>query len=302
MKNLFLIEGDNNFLIEKEIAKIIDDNMEIVNFDLETNTLDDLVETLDTYSMFSKQKAVICKNASFLENKKDDMDFKNFFRYLENPSNNILIIKANKINHRLKTSEEILKYFKVIKIKDQNTREFILDNLEGYKMDFQTILYFINKIGNNPYVIYEELEKLKAYTLDNKTITKKDIDLVCKKNFEENIFDLIDAIIKKDKKKIEELYNYFLSNGSDVFQILIMLSNQIRLLYQVKVLSNLKNNEIASILEVKEYPVKLAREKNTFYSRAELLNLLYQLGTMDEDIKNGKQIPNISFLSYVMQM
>ena len=302
MKNLFLIEGENKFLIEKEIDKIINEDMEIINFDLETNSLDDLVETLDTYSMFSKQKAVICKNATFLEEKREDLNFNNFFNYLKNPSDNILIIKSNKLNQRLKITNEISKYFKLIKIKDQSSQEFLKENLEDYKMDNQTIFYFLNRVGNNSYKIYEELEKLKNYTLDTKIITKKDIDLICSKNFEETIFDLIEAIIKKDKKKISELYDYFINNGTDVFQILIMLANQIRLLYQVKVLANYNNNEIANLLEVKEYPVKLARNKSLNYSKEELLNLLYQLGNMDEDIKNGKQIASISFLSYIMQM
>ena len=302
MDKLYLIEGDNEYLIEKELAKIIPKDTEVIEFDLEESSILDVIETLDTYDMFLKQKIVIAKNPNFYQNVDDNFPTNKFIKYLEHPSDNILIIITNKINNRLKLAKDTLKYFKKIEIKELNPITFIKENIKDYKMDNLTINYFINRVGNNYHEIYQELSKLKEYKLDDKTITKEDIENITKKNFDDTIFDLIDAILKKDKVKVFDLYNYFISNGTEVFQILVLLSNQIRLIYNVKVLNRLSDFEIASILDVKEYPVKLARGKGLNYSKKELLSILYSLAIMDEDIKSGKQIPSISLLSYIMQM
>lgn len=304
MNKLFLIEGNNEFLIQKEINEIIPnkEEVEIITFDLEESTINDVIETLDTFDMFLKQKVVIATNPPFFNNVDETFPIAKFLKYLQNPSDNVLIFVTEKINRRLKLVKDTLSYFKYIEIKEINPVSFVKEHINGYKMDNLAISFFLNQVGNNYHAIFQELEKLKSYTFDTKEITKQDIEIICKKNIENSVFDLVDAILKKEKEKTIELYNFFINNGTEVFQILILLSNQIRLIYNVKVLSHLRDSEIASILEVKEYPVKLARGKGLRYSKSELLNLLYHLGCIDEDIKSGKILPNISFLSFVLQM
>ena len=304
MDKLYLIEGNNEYLINKEIDKIKKNktNLEEIKFDLSENSILDVIETLDTYDMFGSTKLVIASNPSFYNNLDNEFPIDKFLKYLNNPSNNILVIITNKINKRLKLVKDTINYFNYIEVKELNLINFIKENLDNYKMDNLTINYFLNRVGNNYNNIYNELSKLKLLTLDKKNITKDDINYICKRNIEDSIFDLIDSILKKEKEKTIELYNFFINNGTEIFQILVLLANQIRLIYNVKVLSNLKDYEIANILDVKEYPVKLARGKGLRYTKEELLDLLYNLGKMDEDIKSGKQLPNICFLSFLMQM
>ena len=69
-----------------------------------------------------------------------------------------------------------------------------------------------------------------------------------------------------------------------------MLANQFRIMYQSKEMSKegKNNNEIASILEIHPYRVKLALEKSYKYNSDDLLKKLYRLSEMDIDIKTGK--------------
>ena len=304
MDKLYLIEGENDVLIDKEINKIISKlkDIDIIKCNLEEKSIDDVIETLDTYDMFARQKVVIASNPMFYVNVIDDFNIDKFLKYLKNPSDNILILITSKINSRLKVSKDTLKYFNHIKVNEIDVNSFIKENLEGFKMDAMTINYFVTRIGKDYNELLNELNKLKAFKFNEKQITKSDIDLICKKNFDNTIFDLIDAIIKRDKRRLIELYNYFTSNGTEVFAILALLANQIRLIYNVKTLSNLSDSKIAEILEVKEYPVKLARGKGMNYRSQELLKILYNLGQIDEDIKSGKQMPNISLISYILEI
>ena len=302
MNNLYLIEGENEFLIQSEIAKITADkkNIDIIKYDLENINIEKVIETLDTYDMFLRKKVVLAYNPPFYQNVIDDFNLEIFLKYLQNPSDNILVLITDKVNSKLKVVKNTISYFNHIKVQEINLNNFIKSNLGQFRMDNLTIKYFIETVGNNYNIIINELTKLKDYS--NQIITKNDIDAVCRKNYENTIFDLIDAILKKNKKKSYDLYNYFLGNGSEVFGILILLANQIRLIYNVKVLKNLSDSEIAGILNVKEYPVKLARTKGINYSKGELLNLLYNLGNIDESLKSGKALSNISLISFIMQM
>ena len=304
MEKLYIIESDNQTLINKEIDKIeknIKGEFELIKYDLEINTIDDVIESLDTYGLFSNKKIVLAYNPPFLVQKQED-NLDKFFKYLDNPSDNILILITPKINNVLKVVKTINKYFKIIKLNDINLEGFVKDNLEDYKMDRMTLMYFLSKVSKDLNAILTELDKLKMYKLDSKVILKEDIDLVTRESFENTIFDLIEAIIKKDKKKSYELYNHFISSGTEIFQILVLVSNQIRLIYNVKVLNTMSDSKISEILGVKEYPVKLARGKGLNYSKKELLSLLHKLAILDQDIKSGKQLPNICFLTFVMEM
>ena len=150
--------------------------------------------------------------------------------------------------------------------------EYIKEKTKGYKISFETLRYFIINMNDDIAHINNELDKLMFLCEDTKEITKEDIDLVVIKKVDNNIFDLIDAIISKNKEKSLKIYESMTNYGEDVFKIFVSLSNQIRLIYNVKVLSKLNDSEIADILEVKEYPVKLARSKGISYQKKELLH------------------------------
>ena len=91
--------------------------------------------------------------------------------------------------------------------------------------------------------------------------------------------------------------------GEEVFKILISLSNQIRLIYQVKVLRNKPDSEIAEILNLKNpRQVYAIRQKISSYTKEELLDYLYKLALMDEDLKLGKSIDKIVFPVFIASL
>ena len=129
MDKLILIEGENPVLIQKEIAKIINKltNYELIKYDLNEIEFNKIIEDLDTYDMFLKQKVIIGYNPLFLVEKTDFKEDK-LLKYINNPSDNILILVVNKLNNRLKLVTEIKKVFKIITIKNIDYNTFIQGN------------------------------------------------------------------------------------------------------------------------------------------------------------------------------
>ena len=127
-------------------------------------------------------------------------------------------------------------------------------------MDFKTINYLIGYLNNDNQRIITELRKLKMYKYDEKVITIPDIDEIVLKEFDDNVFSLIDSIVKKNIKKSFEIYEELTSRGEDINKIVIMTTDQFRLIYKVKLLINEGKSKdmITSILKIHPYRVKLA--------------------------------------------
>ena len=128
------------------------------------------------------------------------------------------------------------------------------------------------------------------YKINDKIITRSDIDLLTVENIDDSIYELVNAILKNDNKKAIKLYYNFINNGMDVSQIIAIIASQIRLLFQVKRLYNSgkSNEEIAKILEFKSpYRVKYLLNDCYYYSEDDLIKYLSKLADIDKNIKSG---------------
>lgn len=304
MNNLYLIIGDNSALINLKIKEILKDNYDkLVTYDLENINISNVIMDLNTYGFFNEKKYLYAKNAKFLTSEKSDIehDIDFFKRYLDNPSpENILIISCNKLDNKKNIVKMVKDKMQVIEIEiDYNN--YIKNYCKDVKISLDTIKYLIDNVGNDINMINNELDKLLMY--DNQEITKKDIDDIVIKKIDMNIFNLIDSIISKDKKRSLVIYHEMINYGEDIFKIMITLANQIRLLYSVKVLEGLSNDEITDILSLKNPRQVLAlRYKVSKYSKEDLLNYLYKLSIMDEELKMGRVIDEIAFPTFIMSL
>ena len=309
MNNLYLIESNNYKAISLEIEKLSKKNNfdinDIIRYDLSETNISDVINDLDTYGFFSERKVIHASDAFFLTASKGEIDHNidSFTKYINNPSlDNILIISCSKLDGKKNICKLVKEKFNCITI-NNDPKDFIKKKTKDYKITYDTINYLIYSVGEDLERIDNELDKLMLYKSDTKEITRNDIDLIVVKKVDDNIFDLIDAIIKKNKKKSLNIYSEMINYGEEVFKILISLSNQIRLIYQVKVLRNLHDNDIADILNLKNpRQVYAIRQKISSYTKEELLDYLYKLSLMDEDLKMGKSIDKIIFPVFIASL
>lgn len=306
MDFIYFIASDKDFLVRKALQKIEEHhpNYEVVTYDMTESTLDRVIEELDTYQFLSTNKLVIVKNAFFLGSEGKDFDTTKLEKYIKNPNpDNILVLVTNKLDERKKIVKELKKVATIPNL-EIDIKQYIKENLEGYQMELGTIDYFVDRCLNNYEKIESELEKLKLYCYDKKEIKNSDIDLVVERSIDDNIFDLVDAIIEKKKSTALEIYQELILHNEEPLKILVMVANQFRLIYQVKVLKEERNSEevISKMLGVHPYRVKLAGMKAVRYSSEELLNCLNQLGKLDLQIKSGETFQNVGFEFFLLNL
>lgn len=297
---VYLIVADDN-IISKEINSIIAtskvDSNSVFFYDLSEESFNKALDTLDTISMFSTMKVVVCKNI----NKLDEED--KLLKYLDNPTDDILILTSSvKLNEKKEVFKKVLDVSKIID-PSINVIDYIKNSFEDYKIDFRTIILLQEYTDGDIVRLDNEIEKLKLFKMDDKYITKEDVDNVVTKNISSNIFDLIDALDKSNKTKVFQIYEDLIKLGEDEIKIINLLANNYRLIYQVKVLGyNYNQKEIKEILKQKPYTVNKAIERSYFYTEMRLLDILKKLSNLDINIKSGKKEKEIElpiFLSSI---
>lgn len=293
--NFYLFYGLNRGFINKRVNDIIDkyniDSNNIIKYNFKDNCIDDVLEEASMNSMFALNKLILIES-----NLKEEIDTDKLESYMKNFNpNTYIIITCNieKVDSRRKLYKLFVKYGKVeeLVLNQSNAHDFIKScvNNNNYKIDNSDISYLVAKVGFNIDNIKSELEKLFIYKIDTKVITREDIDDITIPNIEDEIFAITDAVIKNDVKLSLNLYNEFMNRNYEVTQIIGLLANQFRFLYQVKHLYNNSKyqDEIAKILDVHPYRVKLAINNIYNYSESDLLGYLNKLAILDKNIKTG---------------
>jgi len=299
--NTYLIVTNDKITLDEKIKELNKSNdAEVVFYDLLEVPIEKLIEDLDTINFLASKKIVVGYNAFFLSSDKTKSTVEHntdiLEHYLDNQSDNILILTIDNIDKRKKIVSNILKKVNLIEeIADIDT--LIKKRFEDYKISNILIEKLKNRCGNDHERIFNEIEKLKLYKIDTKEILEEDIDKVVMENLDDNIFHFIDNILSGNKEYAFKQYNNFLLHGEQIVHMIILLSNKIRLIYQVKELVNDGYNtlDISKKLKVHEYPVKLALNKGYQYSDKKLLDLLEELSNIDLAIKSGKSLGDIEF-------
>ena len=309
MNNLYFIETDSKELLDIKVNEILKKHKltvdNLITYDMEENNISMAIMDLDTYSLFNEKKVILCKDCVFLSSNKSEIehDLELLTKYLNNPNpDNILVLSVNKSDGKKNIVKLVKEKCEVIETKI-DAFKYVKEYTKNYKINDEVIRYLILNTTENISHITNELDKLMALKYDKKEITKEDIDLVVIKKIDSNIFDLIDAIISKNKNKSLRIYEEMTNYGEDIFKIFVSLSNQIRLIYQVKTLKNLTNEEIAEKLKLKNVKqVAALRYKIDKYTSSELLGYLHRLSIMDEELKLGKSIDKIVFPTFIASL
>lgn len=314
--NFYLIYGLENYLINKKIDEIMKkinvSNEDIVRMDLNESSVSSLLIEAGSVNMFSNKKIIICYNSNFLSASKQisDDETKELTKYLENSFNDVIIIfvcNEEKLDQRKKITKQVIKVSEVTecnKIESFKLSSYLKDYIKNknYDISSSNIELIISKVGYDLSNLINEVDKLLLYKGDNHSITKEDVEEVITNNIENNVFDLSNAILKKEKEKIMKLYSDLIKIGEDPIKIIIILSNQFRLILQVKLMRKSGYSETEIINTLKEHPYRIKLAMNSNFSIETLKKALLDLSDLDYRIVIGKVDKNFGLEMFLLNI
>ena len=315
MANNYFIENEDNFLIEEKIKEIIKkekfDDVTPTTYDLELTSLENALEDLDTYSFLTNKKVIIIRGLDKIVKKNLDYDIDSsldhLYKYLKNPvDDNLLIIRVNKSDSKQNMYKKLKSLCTVEEIKT-DIKKLVQDKLKDYKLEKRFIDYLIEYCNNDITKISNEVEKLKNYRLEEKELTIKDIDDLVIKEYGDSknlFFSFLENVGKKDiensLKSYRELKNYDMND----LGLLTSISNQVRLMYTVKVYEEKKysNDEIAKKLNAKPYRIMKIRELTRLYTLEEIRGLMIKLEEIDLKSKSTDESTNSLIENFIINL
>lgn len=308
LSNVYLITGKEQVFIKdiqqafKNIMSTEERDMNFSNFDLEEIQLGDLINEAISAPFFGERRLVFAEHPYFLTGEKAknvvEQNADLLLKYIKDPTpSTILVIFASydKLDSRKKIVKELKKLAVTVdagQMEGPILARTIKSDLKnaGFQIDTDALDLLINKTKGNYSLITNQLDKLKLYSLKTKQIDQNAVRELVPQSLEDNVFDLMTEILNKNVYKAEELYNQFLLQKIDPILLVAIIISQLRLLIQVKILSEkgLTEGTIAKNLRLNPYRVKYAYRQARPLKRPQLQVMYDDIVNLDYQIKSGQ--------------
>lgn len=283
----YLVQGEDILLYDKALEMIKKAaNLQLEDFNF--NIFDDdsfngdlVIDTCETLPIGSDKKIVLLKNITNVnENFK-----KKLKEYLKNPVPSTCLVVFDFFN---KFDFLISEKVSAKRLDDQSLKALINAELNSYgkTISNDASQKLIEACCNYYSLIKNEIEKLGS--CEDIEISEKTIEsLVCKQT-EFTVFELTDALSKRDADKALSLLN-LMPKDTKTFSLVL---NHFRRLFFVAV-SEGSDKELSELLDVKEYAIIKSKSLAKNFSKIQLKNIYEMTSDVDFYIKNGQmQVEN----------
>ncbi len=262
--NLIFIHGEQ-YLLKKALESmsefLLGSNLD--KFAMETLeggsvSMGEIIEQVSTFSFSLSRKVILVKNIPLFQSKTktneivfSQSELDHFMNFIEKgiPENHYLILTTNLVDKRKKIFKEIKDKALVIDCQvasgsrkaDIDEQRAVLQTIARQvlskadkNLEPMAFISLVDLTGFDLELFARNLEKLIVYAGKNPNITNADVNSVVSRDKTDPIFNLTNALMEKDTKKILFYFNSLLNKGFHILQLLRSLENQIRKLILVK--------------------------------------------------------------------
>lgn len=297
LKQVYLLYGEEAYLrlqYRDKLKKALvppDDTMNYHYFEGKNINPLELIDLAETMPFFADRRVIFVENSGFFKKSADRLA-----DYLKEPSPTAeFVFVETEVDKRSRMFKAVKDAGRAVEFGAQNEatlKKWILVMLkkEGKRISEPTLNYFLQKTGTDMENIRRELEKVFCYTLERDVITESDIDAVCIRQVNNQIFDMVEAIALRRQKQALKLYYDLLSLKEPPMRILFLVGRQFNLLMQVKELKKkgYDDRRIGEKTGLHGFIVKKYVSQASRFSMTELKEALTACVEADEAVKTGK--------------
>ncbi|NDI33763.1 DNA polymerase III subunit delta [Chengkuizengella sediminis] len=306
---IYLCYGTEKFLMNEFIQFLTNEFIDpvhkdfaLIHFDLTETSIDQVVEDVETLPFMVPNKLVIAKNASFLTGTRDKSKIEHQIEKLEKYINSpvdysvlVLYVNAEKLDERKKIVKLLKKQNYIISfpsLKPNELSKWVQNRVKknGSYISQQAIETFILYAGTNLQTLDGEIEKCCLFAGVDQEITSEMIQQLVVRSTEQNIFILVDEIVKKKLDKALTIFYTLLKQKEEPIKIVSLIARQFRIILQVKELSSkgYSQYQVSSQLSIHPYAVKIADGQGKLYQEEHLVDILDKLAELDFQMKSGQ--------------
>ena len=312
----YCIYGSEAILVKEKIDEIVkqwlsdNDEMNLQIYDTTSHfTILKLIEEAWTIPFFATYKVILVRNCGFLSTSSglNDQDQQLLLDYLKKPCESTVIIfsgEYEKMDNRkkiVKSMQKLCQCFSLNHMELPQWHVYVRQQCQvnNLKLDHETMEELLQRLPSDMLNFKNILKKLVLYP---KKLDKEMIKKLVTRPLEENVFELVNAVVVKDLKKAMHCWRDLQVINTDPIALIALIGGQFRLLFQVKILSQQGYSEssIASTLKVHPYRVKLACESARSILLSRISSLIDSCAQLDQDFKMGQKEKNIGFENFLI--
>lgn len=320
---LYLLYGTESYIINETKQKLVanvltneemDFNLSV--YDLEETSIEQALEDAETFPFFGEKKLVFLHNPVFLtaEKSKDKVEhnLKKLEEYILEPAPYTILVFAGpyeKLDERKKLTKLLKKNAEVIEAKKLNEKEIIIwvkqqVKTSGVEISDQASELLLTLVGSDLMRLYSEIQKLALYGREARVIDVEMVEKLASRSLEQNIFDLIEKVVQRKMEDAFRIYYDLRKQNEEPIKVLALIASQFRLIYQVKELikRGYGQQQIASMLKVHPYRVKLASGQARSFTELELAEIMDLLAKTDEQLKTGGSGREVSLELFLLKL
>ncbi len=297
LKQVYLLYGEEDYLRSQyrdKLKKALtgdDDSMNYHYFEGKDVPIGEIIDLAETLPFFADRRVIVIENSGLFKHGGE-----NLAEYLTTCAETAFFVFAEKeIDKRSKLYKAVSAKGRAIEFKAQDEnilKRWILGILkkENKKITERDLEFFLEKTGTSMENISKELEKLLCYCMDSEIITGKEIEEICTRQVNNQIFDMMNSIADKKQKQAMEMYYDLLTLKEPPMRILFLLARQFNILLQVKDLKK-KGHDNKAIGEAVGLPGFIAGKYVTQagrFSTADLKQAVIDCVEAEEAVKTGK--------------
>ncbi|MEC7646217.1 MAG: DNA polymerase III subunit delta [Bacteroidota bacterium] len=296
---VYFLMGDESYYIDKLSEKfstevLDDDEKEFNQVTLygKDTTIEEIISESKQFPFGAKRRVVIVKEGQQLKN------IEALDAYLENPQTKTILIicyKKKSIDKRKKFGKNLSKkciVFESNKLYDDKIPGWILSyiNKRGYTIDTSSTAILADHLGSSLSNISNELEKLMLAIEQEKHITPELIEYHIGISKDYNVFELQNALGKKDVLKANRIINHFAKNTKE-HHIIPILSSLFSFFQKIMLYHSLKDKSsksVASKLKINPFFINQYQKAAKNYNTKQLISIFSHLKEYDLKSKGVK--------------
>jgi len=306
---IYVCFGTETFLMQEFLSytadKLIDPQqrpLALSSYDLNETSLDVVLDDVETMPFLTDKKVVIAHHAAFFTGTKSSSKIEHpterLIDYIKDSLEHAILIftvESDKLDERKKLVKSLRDLGSLIPFSPLSPEEsirWIKNRADRLGVSFAEggMDAFILNTGPQLQFLATELEKLAIYVGIGGRITTELIDELVVRSTEQNVFILIDEIVRLRLDKALTIFYELLKQREEPVKILLMIARQFRIILQTKELLQQGNTQrqIAAELNIHPYRVKLAAEQSANFSITKLSQIISQIADLDYQMKSGR--------------
>jgi DNA polymerase-3 subunit delta len=306
IESIYFFYGEENFLQENLLdlllERTVDSATKDFNFDMfygSEVTDEKILQSALSFPMMSDIRTVVVKEfdkVSFSEKNKEA-----FIKYLNNPqTSTCLILLSQKTDFKQKLYSELKNKAFCIECKplyENEIPEWI--NMWVKRKDFEISQEAVNLlqsyVGNSLRELSGEIDKLTLFLKDRKSISVSDIEKMVGASRTYNIFELNNAIGRKDLKTALTMSQAMVESGESPIGMIVMMTRHFISLSKLKELiaEGIPKTELAKKANLNPYFLNRYIEQLKNFSKDKIENCFEYLLNADVELKSTSRDPKL---------